>query len=153
MNLILRKHRIYVVIVILFFVVLLLKTAWVSDDAYITFRTIENFIHGYGLVHNVGERVQTYTHPLWFLILSGINFFFQKVLQLDYWSQMYYSNLFISIFISITTIILISFLIAKSARGAILALIVLISSKAFMDYSTSGLENHLTHLLFDFFLL
>ncbi|MDP7573157.1 MAG: hypothetical protein QF391_16270, partial [Myxococcota bacterium] len=39
--------------------------AWVSDDAFITFRVIDNFVHGYGLRWNVDERVEVYTHPLW----------------------------------------------------------------------------------------
>jgi hypothetical protein len=45
--------------------------AWVSDDAYLTFRTIENFLNGYGLRWNALERVQTYTHPLWMLLMIG----------------------------------------------------------------------------------
>ncbi len=49
---------------------LVVRTAWVSDDALITARVMENFVHGYGPVFNVDERVQVYTHPLWFLLLS-----------------------------------------------------------------------------------
>ena len=51
-------------------VISLIRTAWLSDDAYITFRTADNFIHGYGLVWNTAERVQTYTHPLWLALLT-----------------------------------------------------------------------------------
>ena len=42
--------------------------AWVGEDALITFRTIENFVNGYGLRWNIDERVQVYTHPLWMLV-------------------------------------------------------------------------------------
>jgi hypothetical protein len=42
----------------------------VGDDAYFTFRTIDNFVHGYGLRWNIAERVQAYTHPLWLLLLT-----------------------------------------------------------------------------------
>lgn len=45
-----------------------LTRAWVTEDAYLTFRTIDNFVNGYGLRWNVDERVQAYTHPLWMLI-------------------------------------------------------------------------------------
>ena len=41
-----------------------LRFAWVAEDAYITFRVVDNFVHGYGLRWNVAERVQVYTHPL-----------------------------------------------------------------------------------------
>src|SRR5258706_11724750 len=47
---------------------IILRNAWVSEDAYITFRVIDNFFHGYGLRWNVHERVQAYTHPLWLLL-------------------------------------------------------------------------------------
>ena len=47
-----------------------LRLAWVGDDAYITLRTVENLCDGHGPVWNVGERVQTYTHPLWLLVLT-----------------------------------------------------------------------------------
>jgi hypothetical protein len=46
------------------FAIVLIRTAWICDDAYITFRTIDNFINGYGLRWNIAERVQTYTNPL-----------------------------------------------------------------------------------------
>ena len=47
-----------------------LSQAWVSDDAFITFRVIDNFVNGYGLRWNVDERVEVYTHPLWMLLLT-----------------------------------------------------------------------------------
>ena len=37
------------------------RTAAVTEDAFITFRVIDNALHGYGLVWNAGERVQPYT--------------------------------------------------------------------------------------------
>ena len=47
----------------------MLRSAWVSDDALITFRTLDQFTSGNGLRWNLVERVQTYTHPLWLLVL------------------------------------------------------------------------------------
>ena len=44
------------------------KTAWLSEDSYITFRVADNFLEGYGLRWNVAERVQAYTHPLWLML-------------------------------------------------------------------------------------
>src|SRR6478672_9938157 len=46
------------------------KDAWVSDDAVITFRYVDNLLHGHGASFNPGDKVQGYTHPLWFLLLS-----------------------------------------------------------------------------------
>ena len=56
---------------VILFLYIVLKTSWTSDDAQITFRTILNFVNGLGITFNYGERVQAFTHPLWFFVLSG----------------------------------------------------------------------------------
>src|ERR1700744_6289475 len=53
-------------------VILLIRTAWASEDSYISFRVVQNFLDGHGLNWNVGERVQAYTDPLFvFLLVTG----------------------------------------------------------------------------------
>jgi arabinofuranosyltransferase len=47
---------------------LVLSRAWVADDAFITWRVIENLLAGHGLRWNADERVQVFTHPLWALL-------------------------------------------------------------------------------------
>ena len=37
---------------LLLFTYVFLANAWMGDDAYITFRTVWNFVHGYGIVFN-----------------------------------------------------------------------------------------------------
>ena len=49
-----------------------LISGWISDDIKITFRQIWNLLHGDGITFNVGERVQAFSHPLWFLLLSAV---------------------------------------------------------------------------------
>ena len=41
-----------------------------EDDAYITLRYVRRWIDGSGPTWTDGERVQGYTHPLWFLQLT-----------------------------------------------------------------------------------
>jgi len=41
-----------------------------EDDAYITLRYAQRWIDGFGPTWTDGERVQGYTHPLWFLQLT-----------------------------------------------------------------------------------
>ncbi len=41
-----------------------------QDDAYISYRYVENFVEGHGLVFNYGERVEGYTNFLWIMLLS-----------------------------------------------------------------------------------
>src|SRR5262245_50258912 len=73
------------------FFTLLIRTAWLCDDAYITLRVADNFLHGYGLRWNTMERVQAYTHPLWL-----------SVLIVFYWltGNAYYTAIALSIAIS-----------------------------------------------------
>ena len=80
---------------------LVIRTSWVGDDAVITFRSLENFLHGYGPVFNIGERVQTFTHPLWFLLQAAAGFVFNLWKSNPFGQgQMYFLNVFISIRLS-----------------------------------------------------
>ncbi|HVM96027.1 MAG TPA: hypothetical protein VMT89_06545, partial [Candidatus Acidoferrales bacterium] len=46
------------------------RLRFVCDDAYISWRFARNLADGYGLVWNVGERVEGYTNFLWTLIAA-----------------------------------------------------------------------------------
>ena len=59
-------------LLLLLAVAVLVRTAWVCDDAYISFRVADNFVHGYGLRWNVDERVAVFTHPLWLFLFSSL---------------------------------------------------------------------------------
>jgi arabinofuranosyltransferase len=113
------------------------RTAWVCDDAFISFRVIRNAIEGYGLVWNVGERVQVYTHPLWVLMLIPAT----VVLQEPY---------FASIALSAACLAGVAWCVVRMAPSLVVAgvaVAILATSRVFMDYSSSGLENPLTHAL------
>lgn len=120
------------------FGLVLIRTAWMSDDAYITLRVVDNFVNGYGPVWNTDERVQAYTHPLWMLLLTA----FYAITR-----EEYLTTLAISIVLSLSAVGLVLWQADTRLRSALFLGAVLISSKAFVDYSTSGLENPLTHLL------
>jgi hypothetical protein len=45
--------------------------AWVCDDAFISFRYVDQLLRGNGLVYNAGERVEGYTHFLWVVLLAA----------------------------------------------------------------------------------
>jgi arabinofuranosyltransferase len=126
------------------FLIIVAKNAWLSDDSYITFRTVDNFVHGYGLTWNIDERVQTYTHPLWMFLISALYFCTREI---------YYSVLFLSLTISFVAIGIFAEYIAKSLPMAVMGIALLAASKSYVDYSTSGLENPLTHLLIILFVL
>jgi arabinofuranosyltransferase len=139
-----REAKLLTVLFLLGFGVIVVRNAWLSDDAYITFRTVDNFINGYGLTWNPGERVQAYTHPLWMFLVSAVYFFSREI---------YFTSLFLSIVVSLLTVSILAWRGARSTFSVSLGIAVLTLSKAFVDYSTSGLENPLTHLILVLFLL
>lgn len=133
----LKTNWILIPLMFLFFIILII-TAWLSDDAYITLRTVDNFINGYGLTWNIGERVQAFTHPLWTILLVVFQFITREV---------YFTSIILSTGISLLTFYILISRLSVSASNSIIAGLILVFSKAFVDYSTSGLENPLSHLL------
>jgi arabinofuranosyltransferase len=126
------------------YAVMVVRTAWVCDDAFITLRTVDNFVSGYGLRWNVLERVQAYTHPLWMLLLSAAYFLTREP---------YFTTLALSIVCSLAAVYVALEHRASAVVPALGGALALVLSKAFVDYSTSGLENPLTHLLLALFFL
>lgn len=128
------------------FAYVVIVNSWVTEDAYISFRTVENFLNGHGLRWNIYERVQAYTHPLW---LFGLIF-------LSFWTiPVYYSSLILSWICVGTTAYLLLSRSGKKGESLFRAswiLLVLLISRAFVDYSSSGLENPLSFLLIVLFL-
>src|SRR6476659_2026752 len=73
------------------YALLVYRTAWMSDDAFISARTVYNVLHGYGLRWNVDERVQTFTHPLWMMALIAAHALTHEP---------FYSTLYLSLLVS-----------------------------------------------------
>lgn len=113
------------------------RNAWVSDDAYITLRTVYNVLHGFGPTFNPAERVQTYTHPLWFLLLIPAH---------ALTGEPYYSTLALSYLVSLATLVVLTKYLARTTQQALFAIGAAILSGAFIDFSSSGLENPLSQL-------
>jgi arabinofuranosyltransferase len=128
-------------LVALVFLAVLLRTAWLSDDALITLRTILNWTHGYGLTFNIAERVQTFTHPLWMLLLTGVYLVVGNV---------YYATFALSIGVSLVVFWRLIRETASPVQAWLVAGVLLLS-RAFVDFSTSGLENPLSNLLLVWF--
>ena len=133
-----RYADLLTVVLFCFFALIIIRNAWVSDDAYITLRTVDNFVNGYGLTWNPTERVQGYTHPLWMFVLS-IAYFFTR--------ESFFTTIGVSLMISVVAAFLFATRIPKVPLAASFCLLILSLSRAFTDYATSGLENPLTHLL------
>jgi arabinofuranosyltransferase len=128
----------------------IIVTAWMCDDAFIAYGTAWQFWNGNGLVYNVGERVQSYTNPLMLfcmIIVSGIT------------REGYFSSLFINIVTSLIAVWLVAFKLPRGNESseltwdAVIPILILIFSKSFVFFSTSGLENSLEFMLLALFCL
>jgi arabinofuranosyltransferase len=136
-----RSSRITEAFLVAAFTYVFLANAWLGDDAYITFRVVWNWIHGYGLVFNPGERVQAYTHPLWMFVISAA-----YVVTREF----FFTALAVSYGFALAAVLIVV-RSARAAAGGVLVFLWLISSKAFIDYTSSGLENPLSYLLLALF--
>lgn len=122
---------------------LILRKAWVSEDAFITLRYVENFLDGLGPVFNAGERVEGYTHPLWFAIVS-----FFRWLGLSAKGSVVLPGLAASF----SALYILFFRIRfagepDSGTQLNLGAVILVGTSSFIDFGTSGLETPLSYLL------
>lgn len=135
-----RGYRGLAVILTLGAVGMVLWRAWVTDDAFITFRHVHNCLAGHGPVFNVGERVQGFSHPLWFLILLAGGAFF----------NIYAVAVTAGLACTAALVLALAWCLRHQPHPAIqlsATMAVLLSSHTFVEFQTSGLESSLTHLL------
>ncbi len=118
--------------------VVVVRSGWMSDDAYITWRVVDNFWNGHGLRWNVSERVCVYTNPLLMLCMLALY---------PLTGEAYYTGIFLNVAATMAAVGLLAFRLARGWAPAVVAAALLISSKAFVDYATSGLETSLSYLL------
>lgn len=134
-----RGPRAALILLLLVFGVIVLRHGWMVDDAYITLRTVDNVFEGHGLVWNVGERVQAYTHPLWLMLCCCVY---------AITDEFFYSLIVFGALVSSLALGFVSLRLARSTAVGLAVVVLATLSHAFVDYATSGLENPLTHLLF-----
>lgn len=116
---------------------LAVRLAWLGDDAFITLRSVENWVRGAGPRWNPDDRVQTFTHPLWMLLLAA-----GRALSGEY----YLTTIGISWLLSTAAVAWLCWR-ARSTAAIVITAAVLVGARAFGDYMTSGLETPLTFVL------
>lgn len=130
-------RRLLAVLFALAFALIAVRLAWVGDDAYITLRTVENQATGNGLRWNVDDRVQTYTHPLWMLVLS-----LGRVCS----GEVFFTAIWLGVALSTAAVARLLWGARSVTHVAIVGLCML-TAHALGEYATSGLETSLTYLL------
>jgi arabinofuranosyltransferase len=123
---------------------LCIQSAWMSDDAFITLRSVDNIVNGFGPRWNVAERVQAFTHPAWLMLITPL----YAVTR-----EPYFTVLALQMVLSVLAVAVCCLSLARHPWHAAIGVATLAGSKAFVDFSTSGLENPLSHVLLVLFLL
>jgi len=124
------------------FLALVVRIAWVGDDGYIIFRTLEQVMAGNGLRWNPHERVQAFTSPLWLFLLLIPRLVSSRV----------FLNALGAAFVLDLALLAVLFQWARRDGGKFfVALLLLVASKGFFDYTTAGLESPLAYVLLALF--
>ena len=113
------------------------RIAWACDDAFINFRTIQQFFSGNGLRFNLTDRVQAYTSPLWL---------FLQCLFRPAENNEFINAIALSMILN-TCMITALWLHIKELTTFTLATGLMLLSTAVMEFMTSGLEYPLIFFL------
>lgn len=113
---------------------------FIQDDSFITYRYVENFTAGNGLVFNIGEKVEGYTCFLWIMLLSLV-----KVSGFNFISASVYLGIIFSLLTIYFTFRITSDIFSDSNNIYMLpaGLILLSSNGSFAYWAASGMETGL----------
>ena len=111
---------------------------WQSDDSYHGYVMVKHLIEGNGFVYNIGERACATTSPLYTLSVA-IPYLFTR--------EMFFTSLFLDVFYTAIAYYIFAWKFCRSKNQVLYGFLALIGSKAFLSYTTSGLENSLLFLL------
>ncbi|MDY0295921.1 MAG: hypothetical protein RB296_01265 [Acidobacteriota bacterium] len=124
---------------------LVISRAWISEDAFITLRHVDNLLHGYGPVYNPGERVEGYTHLLWLGIVSWF-----RATGLSAKGAVMLPSLLLTLFTLAIVLLRNGGVFRRDLEGCLWinpAIPLLLGTSGFIDFSTSGLETPLSFSL------
>lgn len=114
--------------------------SYMMEDAFITFRSVQQVFEGRGPRWNPHERVQAFTHPLWFalLVLGGL------------FTSDCFLNAIVLSGLSVFATLLLGIRHFHGLDGTARVLLLFLGlaiSKAFMEYTSGGLESPLSFCL------
>lgn len=139
-----NEERLALLLFAVLFSYIFFRNAWVTEDAFINFRVIENFLFGDGFVWNIGERVQVFTSPLWMLLSTA---------AVAATGELFFTTISLSFVVAALT--LVNLYLASSRVPAVFLILatILLLTRCFVDYSSSGLETPLVALTLSAFFL
>ncbi len=127
----------------IFFTVLVLLLGWQSDDSFHGYVMIKHLLEGNGFVYNIGERVCATTSPLYTLVCA---------VPYSITREIYFTTLILDVIFSAFAYYIFVYQICRTREQVLTGFFAFVGSKAFMSYTTSGLENSLLFLFIALFL-
>ncbi|MBQ6129926.1 MAG: hypothetical protein IJI51_09715 [Lachnospiraceae bacterium] len=128
----------YRFIALLVFIAVITLLAWQSDDSYHAYIMAKNLVDGNGFVYNIGQRATASTCPLFTLVVAAGYFVIR---------DMFFVSLLINIIFSTAAFYILVNRFCTTRYQILFGLLVLIGSKSFVSYTTSGLENSMLFFL------
>jgi arabinofuranosyltransferase len=128
-----KSWRAFLPITVIFLAQAWLYRAFFVDDALISFRYVQQFVGGNGLVYSVGEFVEGYSNFLWIIMLSPLHYFGVDLVL---------SSKVMGTMLSVATLGL-TLEFAERFRFSIVAPLFLAVSVPFAAWSMGGLETPL----------
>lgn len=117
---------------------LVVRSSWMCDDAFITLASIEQFVQtGVVGIHD-GERLQAFTHPLWFAALGGA-----RAIGLSNNAAVFG----LSWTLGAAWILALAWMARRHPWRIAFVALCLLASRGWIDFATGGLENPLSNLL------
>lgn len=118
------------------FLAVWLKNAWVCDDAYINFRSLEQLRAGNGPIWNPHERVQVYTSVAWFWLQVPL-----RLVSADV-----YLNVLVLSLACVVGLLAVTRRLVPDPAAWLGLVLIMVGCGGFFDYTSSGLENPLLFL-------
>jgi arabinofuranosyltransferase len=144
-----RPGLISQIAVVLVFPIFFVWNSWHCDDAFITLRVLDNWVRGEGLRWNALERVQVFTSPLHTLLLAPLYWLVADPAPIPNAGRAYLASMLFSFVTSLAALLVLERRMRGSLFWPLLAL--LLSSQAFVLFTSSGLETSLAYLILALF--
>ncbi len=125
------------------FTLIALLLGWQSDDSFHGYVMIKHLLEGNGFVYNIGERVCATTSPLYTLSCA---------IPYAITGEIFFSTLILDVIYSAAAFHIFAYQICRTREQVLTGFFAFAGSKAFMSYTTSGLENSLLFLFMALFL-
>ena len=126
-----------------FFIIVILLLGWQSDDSFHGYVMVKHLLEGNGFVYNIGERVCATTGPL-YTLSCAIPYALTR--------EMYFTTLILDVIYSSVAYHIFAYKICRTREQVLIGFFAFLGSRAFVSYTTSGLENSLLFLFMALFI-